>query len=168
MDKETAVCFTGHRHIEGSELEEISARLYSAVCNLILRGYNTFICGGAIGFDTLAADCIISFKKRFPHIKLVLALPCRDQTVKWNNLSDIAKYKSILGAADSVYYASPLYTDGCMLERNRLMVDSSSVCIAYMKHKRGGTAYTYKYAKSIGLRIINLYDNSDSEQLSFI
>lgn len=168
MNKDTTICFTGHRIIESSCLEEVTARLYSAVCNLILKGFDSFICGGAVGFDTLAAECIISFKKRFPHIKLILALPCRDQTLKWTCISDITKYKTILGEADEVYYSANLYTESCMLERNRFMVDNSSICIAYMKNKRGGTAYTYNYAKTAELRIINLYDNTDSEQLSFI
>ncbi len=156
MEKEKTVCFTGHRAIPAKERTEIVRRLYSEVARLILEGFDTFICGGAVGFDTEAAQCVLAMKDRFPHIRLVLALPCRDQTVKWDNESDLAKYKSILGLADEVEYMQPFYSSGCMHARNRWMADRSAVCIAYLTSNRGGTYYTYNYAIKNGLRTINV------------
>lgn len=156
MNKEKAVCFTGHRSIPSSKRPEVLSRLYSAVARLILGGYTDFICGGAVGFDTAAAQCVLQMKERFPEIRLILALPCRDQTVKWESLDDLAAYKNILGKADSVHYMQPFYNSGCMHERNRWMVDHASVCIAYLTAKRGGTFYTYNYAEKCGLRLINV------------
>ena len=37
-------------------------------------------CGGALGFDTLVAKLIINLKIKYPYIKLVLILPCIEQT----------------------------------------------------------------------------------------
>ena len=167
MDRSRTVCFTGHRKIAKESMADMKSDLYSCVCKLILEGYNTFICGGAVGFDTEAAECVLSFKVRFPDIKLVLALPCRDQTVKWADISDLSRYKRILGEADSVEYITPFYTDGCMLERNRWMVDRSASCVAYLTSERGGTAYTYKYAKKCGIRVINIATGEETEQMSF-
>lgn len=156
MDREKSVCFTGHRIIPAAEKASLLSALYSAVMDLYLEGYNSFICGGAMGFDTLAAECVLAMKERFPEISLSLFLPCRDQTEKWDSLASLKKYKEILGAADSVEYISDFYTDTCMHDRNRHMVDSSSVCVAYLNSVKGGTAYTVKYAEKQGLRIINL------------
>ena len=161
MEREKTVCFTGHRAIPAARRPEVLLRLYSAVCRLILEGYDSFICGGAVGFDTEAALCVLELRKRFSHIRLVLALPCRDQTVKWESLEALSVYKRILGEADEVVYIQPFYTPGCMHERNRYMADSSSVCVSYLTSKRGGTYYTVNYAKSCGLRLINLGDEGE-------
>ena len=53
-------------------------------------------------------------------------------------------------------YVSRQYTRGCMHERNRHLVDNSSVCVCYLNRESGGTAYTVDYAKKQGLEIINL------------
>ena len=167
MEKDKTVFFTGHRIIAKSAVADLRHDLYSTVCSLILQGYDSFICGGAIGFDTEAACCVLSFREKFPHIKLILALPCRDQTVKWEDLEDLNEYKRILGEADLVEYMREFYTEGCMHERNRWMADRSSVCVAYFNGHRGGTAYTYKYAREKGLRLFNLATGEETEQLSF-
>ncbi len=165
MKKETSVCFTGHRSVPSSAVPELLSDLYSTVMDLYVHGYTDFICGGAIGFDTMAAECVAAMKQRFPEITLSLFLPCRDQTERWNSITDLKKYKTMLGAADRVEYVSNFYTNTCMLERDRRMVDASSVCVAYLSSPRGGTAYTVKYAEKAGLRVINLA--RDPDQLIF-
>ena len=167
MEKEKTVFFTGHRKIAEDRKKDMIADLYSTVCRFILAGYDHFICGGAVGFDTYAAECVLSFRERFPNVKLILALPCRDQTMKWSDLASLEKYKEILGKADDVKYMQTFYTDGCMHERNRWMADNSSVCIAFMTAKRGGTAYTYNYSLKNGLKVINLATGEENYQLSF-
>ncbi|MBE6713909.1 MAG: DUF1273 domain-containing protein [Ruminococcaceae bacterium] len=166
--KDKTVCFTGHRAVPRDEIPQLNSALYSAVAKLICRGYTDFLCGGAVGFDTMAAECIINLRRRFPDITLSLVLPCRDQTMKWKNSEDVSQYKRILGSADRIEYISDFYNEECMHERNRRMVDRSSVCISYLKHRRGGTHYTYKYAKQKGLEILNLSETTlpDLFQLS--
>lgn len=168
MNKEKTVCFTGHRAIPEAMRAEVLSKLYSTVARLILDGYTDFICGGAVGFDTVAAQCVLQMKERFPDIKLTLALPCRDQTIKWENLHDLTAYKEILGAADSVHYMQTFYTSGCMHERNRWMVDHSSICISYLTSKKGGTFYTCNYANKCGLQVINVGDDGSAEQIPII
>ena len=67
------------------------------VTNLIdevyARGYRHFITGGAIGFDTVAAVCVINARDtKYPDITLTLAVPCPDQTLKWSE-KDKQNYK---------------------------------------------------------------------------
>ena len=102
------------------------------------------------------AIAVIKLKKKYPNIKLILALPCVNQTAKWNNQRDIEIYNKILDRSDEHTYISQEYTDTCMLDRNRYMVDHCDYCIAYLNRSFGGSAYTYKYAKSNGLIIKNL------------
>ena len=40
-----------------------------------------------------------------------------------------------------------------------MLVDRSSVCVAYLKRQNGGTAYTADYAKKQGLEIINIAED---------
>ena len=61
-----------------------------------------FGAGGALGFDTLAAQCVLSLRKRYSHIKLILVLPCTTQTKGWSK-DDIAVYEEIKSQADKVY-----------------------------------------------------------------
>ena len=39
-------------------------------------GVNTFIDGGALGFDTIAAETVIEMREKYQNIKLVMYLPC--------------------------------------------------------------------------------------------
>ena len=114
-----------------------------------------FGAGGALGFDTLATQCVLSLKKQYPHIKLILVLPCITQTKGWSK-NDIAIYEEIKSQADKVVYTSHDYFRGCMFKRNRHLVNGSSACIAYLTQEKGGTAYTVNYAKEQGLAVINL------------
>ena len=157
------VCFTGHRTIPaGDELEALTGRLDALILASYKKGYRTFIAGGAVGFDTLAACRVIAAKETMPDISLHLALPCRNQTEKWTSLEDLTTYKKILGASDHVDYMTVFYTDSCMHERNRFMVDRSALCIAYCKRQRGGSAYTVNYAKKQGLGVLNICDGKFS------
>ena len=72
-------CFTGHRNIPIDEYEKIEKRLEEEGVNLIHQGVKDFWAGGALGFDTMAALMVLKLKKDFPHIRLLLALPCPEQ-----------------------------------------------------------------------------------------
>ena len=158
FEKSTTCFFTGHRIISEETMSALAADLDIVLDELISDGIDTFICGGAVGFDTLAACRVIVAKKRFPNITLELILPCRDQTAKWRKSYDIALYQRIKGLADSVVYVSETYSPECMHLRNRTMADRSSVCVAYYNGRGGGTAYTVRYARDRGLSVINLYE----------
>ena len=153
--KNRTVCFTGHRKIPPEKLETVTRRLKETLIELIERGYLYFGAGGALGFDTLAAQTVLELKADFPQIKLILVLPCLSQSDNWG-VVDKRIYEQIKEKADKIVYTSREYTKGCMHKRNRHLVDNSSVCVCYLTENTGGTAYTVNYAESKGLLVINI------------
>lgn len=153
--KEDACCFTGHRDIPPEILPTLAAKLEAIVLELIADGIRYFYAGGALGFDTLAAETVLRLRDQFPQIRLILALPCREQTRGWPAAS-IKRYENILRHSDEAIYTSEHYTRGCMQRRNRFMVDHSAVCVAYCTRATGGSAYTLQYARKSDLRILLL------------
>jgi len=148
-------CFTGHRDLSLTEQESIVRKLDQTVTGLIQSGVRYFGAGGARGFDTLAAQAVLRLREQYPHIRLILVLPCKSQTRGWWK-EDIQKYEAILAAADKIKYISQEYTRNCMLKRNRHLVDHSGVCVCYLRDSAGGTAYTVDYARKNGVPVINL------------
>ena len=148
-------CFTGHRVIPSGEKETIRNLLETAIEKAIQDGYRFFRTGGALGFDTLAAQTVLTLKQQYPHIRLILVLPCINQANGWKQ-ADVDEYERIRALADKVVYTSREYTSGCMHKRNRHLVDNSSLCICYLTKLSGGTAYTVRYAESKGVYIRNI------------
>ena len=62
----------------------------------------------------------------------------------------------ILQQADELLWLSDDYYQGCMLMRNQYLVAHSSLCVCFLKDRKGGTAYTVAYAWRQGLEIRNL------------
>ena len=155
---ESTCFFTGHRTIPTDLIPEVTRLTREQIYLHAARGYTDFICGGAVGFDTVAAVQVAKVKAGGTPIRLILALPCRDQTALWKDTEMLRLYQRIKGTADEVIYISDLYHDGCMKERNRFMVDSSSACIAYYNGSRmGGTAQTVRMAEKKQITIANIY-----------
>ena len=155
--REQTACFTGHRTIPPQQLEDLAQRLRAAVEDAIGRGYRYFGAGGALGFDTLAAQTVLELKKDHPHIRLILVLPCLSQAERWSREQQ-QTYEAIKAQADKGVYTSQGYHRGCMHVRNRHLVDHSSLCISYRTQPTGGTAYTGDYATAQGLEVVNLGD----------
>lgn len=153
--KNRTVCFTGHRKIPPEQVDTLALRLKATLIQLINDGYLYFGAGGALGYDTLAAQTVLELKKQYPNVKLILVLPCLSQTRGWST-RDIEIYEDIKNKADKVVYTSQEYTRGCMHKRNRHLVDNSSVCVCYLTESTGGTAYTVDYAHKNNLTVINL------------
>ena len=153
--REITCCFTGHRDLPLNCREALAAKLHETITELIQRRVQFYRAGGALGFDTLAAQTVLKLRKEYPSIKLVLMLPCLTQTRGWS-VEDVREYEKIKGMADEVIYTSQEYTRGCMFRRNRCLVDNSRICVCYFTEDKGGTAYTVNYAKKQGLEIINL------------
>ena len=160
--RERTVCFTGHRKIPPERMDILARRLKTILVDLIEKGYQFFGTGGALGFDTIAAQTVLELKMQYPDVKLILVLPCLSQTRGWST-RDIEIYEDIKNKADKVVYTSQEYTKGCMHKRNRHLVENSSACICYLTEKTGGTAYTVEYAKRKNLLVINAAEKEKSE-----
>lgn len=150
------VCFTGHREIRSQKCEKI---LYETVEDLIIKGFKFFGCGGARGFDSLAAKTVLRLKEeKYHHIHLILVLPFENQYTHETGWSkeEIDFYHYAKTKASKVVHLNPTYESGIYYKRNRHLVDNSSLCVAYQYKSTGGTAYTTNYAKKVGVQLIYL------------
>lgn len=154
MTRENTCLFTGHRHINGMLDKDCLMR---GIEYVISQGVDTFISGGALGFDTEASLAVLEAKKKHPDIKLYIFAPCKNQSEEWS-FADKLRYNKILKRADFVDMPDCEYYSGCMKVRNYKMVDSSAFCIAFFNgNNRSGTGQTVSYAKKSGLCVYNIY-----------
>jgi uncharacterized phage-like protein YoqJ len=133
----------------------VRSAISEQVERLISFGYETFVSGGALGFDMLAAEAVIDLRQKYPGIRLILAIPCTDHDAKWS-VNEQIRFSVIKRYADGYVYVSDAYTSRCMLKRNRYMVDNSSHCISYCMRSDGGTAYTVRYASAQGVPVTEI------------
>ena len=148
-------CFTGHRIIKITP--ELVQRLRDTIVDMIGRGVTDFYNGSAIGFDMLCAETVIELKAEYSDIKLHLLLPCppEEQGKGWNR-AQIARYNKILQAANSVTVLSEHYTDDCMKQRNKRLVELADCCICYCNNPRSGTGQTVRMAREKEIDVLNL------------
>ena len=107
--KDKTCCFTGHRDIPNSILPQLRSQINEMVTALIESGICFFGAGGAIGFDTLAAEAVLNLRKKYPHVKLILVLPCPEQAGRWSREAKL-RYEQIKKSADKIVYTSERYT----------------------------------------------------------
>lgn len=159
MDKMKTCFFTGHRKIADNKIEDIKKKLTDNIETLITnQDIENFISGGALGFDTMAAEAVIELKSKYPHIKLIIYVPCYGQSSKWTSLQKY-RYRTILSKADKIVYITEEgYTENCMRLRNIRMVKDSFFCIAFCIYSKTGTGQTLRRANAEGMRIINIAD----------
>lgn len=112
-NKDKTCCFTGYRRLPKDKIEQIVIRLNQEVDNLISQGVTDFISGGALGFDQIAASLIVAKKEMGHNVRLIFALPCKNQDELWS-AEQKRLYHSLLGEADEIIYVSEEYTDGCI------------------------------------------------------
>lgn len=158
--KNRTLCFTGHRpqklpwreNEDDERCEIVKKTLREKIIEAIKNGYVYFISGLALGFDIISAEMVLELKKDYPHIKLIGAIPCKDQYKVWKPYQ-IKRYNEVLSKCDSVRCLYDMYNDKCMLERNDYMLNNSSLVIALYDGRGGGTGYTIKKAKGKGLKV---------------
>lgn len=148
-------CFTGHRDIPEEKYVKTMQLLRQHILKLYTEGYTVSNAGGALGFDTMAAQAVLKLKDSFPKVQLHLYLPHPQQAEKWPE-KDKAVYEYILQRSDKVTYAATEYTSYCMNSRNRALVDNADLCIAYCTRTTGGTVYTMNYALDNGVDVVNI------------
>ena len=159
-----SACFTGHRALS-ENAKQLYDRLYAALEPLVTeQGVTDFYAGGAIGFDTIAAKCVLRLRDAHPgmvHLHLVLPCSNEEQTRGWT-AEQKYEFRVILQRADTVEYTSQHHDEKCMGRRNAKLVEhAADYCICYynIKHK-SGTAQTVNLTKQKGLKIINLFGKS--------
>lgn len=162
MGKYQSCSFTGHRphkfpwryNETDSRCTALKTALAEQITSLAEAGVTAYYGGGADGVDCWAALVVLELKKKNPALNLHLILPHEGQADKWSDSAQ-ERYRFILSQADSLEYVSHDYYDGCMLDRNRRLVDAADLLLAvYNGERRGGTAATVRYARKLGRRVI--------------
>lgn len=151
------VAFTGHRNMNREDVLLLPSLLEDTILRLYRRGAIVFRAGGAMGFDMLAALKVLDMRERLPQIELELILPCKNQTERWDAAS-VRTYNYILNNSTRHSFLYDSYVDGCMLARDRRLIDGADACVAYCARSHGGAAYTCAYALKKNVELINLYD----------
>ena len=129
--------------------------LYRELRALCLRGVLSYICGMARGADQLFLEALLELRKEFP-LTVEAAVPCPSQADAWSP-EEQTRYRALLGQCDRVTLVEDHYSPGCMLRRNRYMVDHADILVTVFDGSPGGTASTVAYAESRGLEILPIW-----------
>ena len=154
MDRAHTCCFTGHRPDklpwgtdEGDPrcvalLEKLTAALEQAY----EAGCHHFICGMARGSDLLFCRAALTLRECHSDVTVEGAIPCPSQTDSWP-APERELHHALLEQCDFETMVQHHYDRGCMMRRNRYMVDRSCRIIAvYNGIPKGGTFQTLAYA----------------------
>ena len=161
----SAMCcaFTGHRAQKlpwtYDELDprclDLKRRIRDAVESVCSSGYDRFICGMAEGCDLYFCEAVIDLRARIPSIRLEAAVPFSGQSDRWPSEEKV-RYEHLLSQCDRVTVLQDHYSPGCMMKRNRYMVDQADLLIACFDGQSGGTLNTLRYAVKQNVRILHL------------
>ena len=146
-------CFTGHRPEKlpwGSDETDprcsaLKRKIRDAVESAYDGGMRHFICGMARGCDFYFAEAVLTLRREKGDVTLEAAIPCAAQSGGWPE-ADQVRWRSLLAQCDLETLVQEQYTKGCMLRRNRYMVDHSALLIAVYDGVSGGTRHTLEYA----------------------
>ncbi len=159
--RESTCCFTGHRPDKlpwgldenSAECRKLRIEIAIQLEALHSAGIAHFISGMALGCDLLFAEAVLAMREEYDDVTLEAAVPCDSQANSWPE-EQKERYNAILSSCDTVTFVQHQYTPGCMLRRNRYMVDSSSVLLACFNGSSGGTMNTLLYARRQGVKTI--------------
>ena len=172
-ERENTCCFTGHREYKlpwGSDendprCRKLQQQLFDAVDAVYAAGIRHFICGMANGCDLYFFDAARYLRLQHPEVTIEAAIPFAGQADRWRpELRE--RYAYDLRQCDYQTLVQEAYTPGCMMRRNRYMVDASRILIAAFDGRPGGTARTLEYAARRRLEIIAQLLESENEILA--
>ncbi len=156
--------FTGHRpHKLPWHTDETDPRCL-AVKEMIARklreawelGCREFLCGMARGCDLFFAEAVLELREQNPDLRLVAVLPCPGQADGWPE-QERQRYRLLCSRCDAVEFLEDRYSHGCMLRRNRVMVERAQVLISVYDGSTGGTGNTVAYARKRGLQMLPVW-----------
>ena len=161
-------CFTGHRPGKLPWREDewdrrcvaLKERMMVLLREAYRQGYRHFITGMARGIDTYCCEAVLRLRREYSDVVLEAAIPCRTQAQRWR-ARDQERYRRLLAQGDLKTLIQPDYTPGCMLRRDRYMVQRSECVIGvYDGVSQGGTRQTLAYALSLRreIHVIHLDD----------
>ena len=152
-------CFTGHRPGKLPWREDewdrrcvaLKERMMVLLREAYRQGYRHFITGMARGIDTYCCEAVLRLRREYSDVVLEAAIPCRTQAQRWR-ARDQERYRRLLAQCDLKTLIQPDYTPGCMLRRDRYMVQMAERYPQYRfeKHKGYPTKLHYQLLRQYG------------------
>jgi len=160
---EPTCAFTGHRPGKlpwgydetDPRCRELKQRLYDTAEAVASAGFRRFLCGMAEGCDLYFCEALTALREEYPDIRIEACIPFPGQADKWPR-KERARYARLVSECDERTVLSEEYTPGCMMKRNRYMVDNADLIIACYDGRSGGTLNTLRYAIEKDVRILHL------------
>lgn len=173
------VFVTGHRPPtfgdwdEKSEMaKDVKRWLYLAIERAIKKGRTHFITGLAVGVDIWFGEAVLALKDKYPHIKLIAAVPYPGQPERWAEFNQV-RWNRLTQASDELHVLfnnpaedAPKFEYAKRLNgRNEWMVNACPVGMAvhHSEHIKGGTVNCLRYAKKMK-RPVLVYDPLKKEE----
>lgn len=151
LNRAKTCAVSGHRKLNKDiNLDKIK----ETFLELIKDGFDTFLIGMALGFDTICFQ-ILEGIRQTENIKIIACIPCKNQDYNFTKEQHL-EYQRMLSSANEILLISEKYTQYCMRKRNDFLVKNSSTLVAYLRQNFGGTYYTVNKAKKENLNIIEI------------
>ena len=153
-----ACSFFGYRDFKPTE--EMEAKVYEIIENLIDKGVNRFLFGSRSDFDTFCHSVVTRLQEKYPNIVRVSYLCLHERSCligegkdeeEW--LKRFAKIDINVKEYEEIKRSDRINSAGraSYIERNQWMIDDSDVVVVYVKetsNKISGSALALKYAKT--------------------
>ncbi len=165
IDKKVTACLTGHRpkklpwgyNENSGECLRFKDKLRELFLDMVNKGTKNFLVGMAQGFDMIGAEVLQKLRdEEGVDIKIIAVIPCLNQADIWG-VSYKQKYNHLVNKCDDKVVLSDKYYAGCMMDRNKFMVDNSSIVLACFDGSSGGTGNTVNYARKNNVQVITIY-----------
>ena len=155
--------FTGHRakklpwgyNERDPRCRDLKQRIYDTAEAVYSAGFDYFLCGMAEGCDLYFCEAVLALRSEHPEITIEAAVPFAGQADHWPK-AERERYERLLSQCDKVTILQEDYSPGCMMKRNRYMVDHTDLMIACYDGQSGGTLNTLRYALERNKRILHL------------
>ena len=160
------IAFTGNRNLTSHRYEHepsVRINLFDHLFIILEKeylenGYDTFLCGMALGFDTVAALASLHLREKYKDIRFIAVVPFENQEAKFPEVDKIL-YANFIAIADSIIVINDKgYSNEAYHERNDFLIANSSKIIAYHNGKlRSGAGSTIRKALAQGVEVENVY-----------
>jgi len=143
------VSFIGHRRVD--DFYFVENQLDNIVGELMrTKEYVEFYVGRNGDFDTMVASSIKRCQKRFgkENNSLILVLPYPVADMEY-----LEKFYDEIWIPDELY---GVHHKAVITKRNRWLVDSADLLIAYVIRDTGGASTCLKYAQTNAIKVINI------------
>ncbi len=166
--KKRVCCFIGHRDV--TITEELIKIVSETIQTLILdEQIDTFLFGSRGNFNALCYELVTQAREQYPHIRRIY-VRAEYPVISDDYLSYLleryeeTEYPAFLASAGRAVY----------VERNRHMIDHSSICVIYdrgetptraprahntatRQERVSGTGLAHVYAQKKKIKVINIY-----------